>query len=503
MTTGTRGSWLRPLTRPSGAPSPVGRGIAVLLALFALGCGGPGTTRVKPELVPPAETLDFGKIPVLNTKEADVPIQDVGRGTLNVSNVKLKDGTQGFALRTSPTAVESGQTIDIILTFTPAAEQTYTDTLEFDTDDAANPHYEVTLTGEGSTKAVMEVDPSTLDFGRVGECSSALKSFTITSAGTADLIVNEISFVEGSSSAFSFVGSTTTPATVKAMGANGLPGQIQITVKYTVAAGDSMPAQGQIRIRGTDPDHPEVLLDVTGTPNRAPVATIAPLGNGAPGITVDLDGSASMDPDSDNPLTFSWTLRSKPLSSGAQIAQPDQSMTTLKLDDNLPGAYEVQLDVLDATGVKSCQPARATVVATPAQKLLVEMYWDNSVTDLDLHVLRTTTSKIGMPPDDCFYANPAPDWGVAGTMDDPKLLLDALTGYGPEVFGYVNPVDTTYRVAVQFASEHLSTTPASTATVRIYLFGVVKAEFTKTLMHAGDTWAVADVTWPSGDITGL
>ncbi len=479
------------------------RRLTFALTLAALACGRPSTQRVKPELASVLATLDFGKVPVLNVKEAKLPLTDVGRGTLNVSNVHLKDGTQGFAIETSVSIVESGQTNNIVLTFSPAAEASYSDALLFDTDDDTNPHVVVNLVGVGSTKAVMEVDPSTLDFGRVGECSSSLKAFTITSTGTADLIVNEIAFVDGSSPAFSFVGSTKTPATVKAKDANGLPGQIQITVKYTVAAGDSMPATGQIRIKGTDPDHPEVTINLTGSPNRAPVPVIAPLGNGAPGATVNLDGSGSMDPDGDNPLTYAWTLRSKPLSSTATIGAPDQPVTSIHLDDNLPGAYEVQLDVIDSTGVKSCQPARATVVATPAQKLLVEMYWDNSVTDLDLHVMRTTTSVIGMAPDDCFYANPTPDWGMPGPMDDPVLLLDALTGYGPEGFGYVNPVDTTYRVAVVFANEHLSTTPASTATVRVYLYGVVKAEFTKTLMHAGDTWAVADVTWPSGTITGL
>jgi hypothetical protein len=467
------------------------RAAVVMLALGAFACGRPPTQRVKPELSPPPTTLDFGKIPVLNVKEATVPLLNVGRGTLNVKSASLKGGDAGFTLKSFPMTVESGQTNNITVSFEPAAEMTYGDVLQFDSDDDTNPHYEVTLTGIGSTKAGIEVDPTTLDFGRVGECSSALQAFTITSTGTADLIINDISFVDGGSPDFSFVGSTKTPATVKAMTASGSPGSIQITVKYTVPMGE------------TDPDHPEVLLDVKGSPNRAPVPVIAPLMNGSPGATVMLDGSGSSDPDGDNPITYLWTLRSKPLSSAAQIMPDDMPMATLHLDDNLPGAYEIQLDVTDSQGVKSCTPARATVVATPAEKLLVEMFWDNAVTDLDLHVLRTTTSPISKPPDDCYYANKTPDWGMPGPMDDPKLELDALTGYGPEVFGYVNPIDSTFRVAVVFANEHLAANPTSTATVRVYLFGVLKAEYSKTLLHAGDTWPVADVTWPSGTIQGL
>ena len=65
------------------------------------------------------------------------------------------------------------------------------------------------------------------------------------------------------------------------------------------------------------------------------------------------------------------------------------------------------------------------------------MFWDNAVTDLDLHVLRDAGAALGSIPDDCHYANPHPDWGTVGVaQDDPELLRDALTGYGPEVFGY-------------------------------------------------------------------
>ena len=92
---------------------------------------------------------------------------------------------------------------------------------------------------------------------------------------------------------------------------------------------------------------------------------------------------------------------------------------------------------------------------------------------------------------------------VGDATDDPELVRDALTGYGPEVFGYVNPVDGTYRVAVAFENELLSPMPASKVTVRVYLFGILKAEASKTLNKKGDIWEVVDVTWPSGDVMVL
>ncbi|MBS1150524.1 MAG: hypothetical protein H6Q89_2222 [Myxococcaceae bacterium] len=473
--------------------------VVTALALVAA-CRPPSTVGVKPQLVPPTGDQDFGVVPVLNQKSLDIPILNVGRGDLELKSVTLKDPGI-FTLVSAPSTIVAGETANVVVKFVPLKEQDYSDTLVLESNDEANPIIEVKLLGKGSTRALMQVDPMVLDFGRVAECSSVVKTFTITNKGTADLIVEELSFTDGSSPAFAFVGSSKTPAIVKFKDPNGLPGKIQLTVKFTVAAGSMGAAMGSIKIRGTDPDNREVLLMLKGDVNRAPVPVIAPLGNGAPGLTVTLDGSGSSDPDADNPITFKWTMRSKPLSSDTDFLAATSAMTSMRLDPLVPGAYEVQLDVTDALGVKNCQPARATVVATPAQKLLVEMFWDNAKTDIDLHVLRTPTSKLGMAPDDAYYANPAPEWGQIGANDDPIFIRDALTGYGPELFGYVNPIDTTYRLVAEFANEHLDPNPKSKVTVRIYLYGVVKGEFTRTLEKAGNRWIIADVAWPSGDIT--
>jgi hypothetical protein len=473
----------------------------VLAALALAACRPPNTQGVKPQLVPPPGDQDFGTVPVLNKKTLEIPIQNVGRADLEISETSLLSTDGIFTLGEWPKVVQSGQTLNILVTFEPLKEQSYSDTLVVKSNDPGTPELQVHLVGVGSTRAVMEIDPMVLDFGRVPECSAAVQTFTITSKGTADLIVEELAFTEGTSAAYSFVGSSKTPATVKFKDTNGLPGKIQLTVKYTALPGVTGLQMGGIKIKGTDPDNREVTLMLKGEPNLAPVPTIAALGNGSPGLTVMLDGSGSADPDADNPLTYKWTIRSKPLSSDTTIADPAASTTSMRLDPLVPGAYEVQLDVADSEGVKNCAPARATVVATPAQKLLVEMFWDNSTTDIDLHLLRTTTAMVSKPPDDCYYANPKPDWGGAGPNDDPEFIRDALTGYGPELFGYVNPIDTNYRVVAEFANEHLDPMPATKVTVRIYLYGVVKGEFTKTLEKAGSRWIVGDVAWPSGVIT--
>lgn len=480
------------------------RRLAVLLPLAALAaCGGENLSRVRPQLSPPASPVEFGTLPVLNEKRLDVPVLNLGRAKLTVSNVTLGKADGIFQVVSAATVVESGNTENIVVAFVPTEEKAYEDTLTFETDDTDNPSITLTLKGVGSTRAALAFEPATLDFGRIGECASSVLQLTLRSTGTADLVIDDIAFTEGTFPGFTFVGSTRTPATVPVTGSNGLPGEIQLTVKLAIPAGSTGALTGGIRLKTTDPDQQEVVIPLSATVNQAPVPNIAMPGVAAPGQTVMLDGAASMDPDGDTPLSYKWTLRSKPLASTTTLATTDLATTSMTLDPAVPGAYEVQLDVTDAAGVKSCTPARTTVVAAPAQKLLVELFWDNTGTDLDLHVLRTASSALFGVPDDCHFQNRTPDWGMPGPMDDPELVRDALTGYGPEVFGYVNPIDTTYRVTVVFNNELLSPMPASKATVRVYLYGILKAEVSKTLEKKGDVWRVVDVTWPSGTVTAV
>lgn len=481
------------------------RGWAWFVVALLSACPREGVQQVRPQLQPPGNLVDFGTVPVLNEKTVEVELQSLGRAKLTVSNVSLAQDDGIFSIVSFPASIEGGDVDKLVLKFVPQAEAEYGNTLSFDSDDEEHPHLEISLKGVGSTRAVVTVEPETLDFGRAAECGSSVLLFSVKSTGTADLVINSIGFLDGGSDAFSFVGSTRTPATVKTTDPEtGLPGEIQVTVRAAAPAGSEGTLTGTIRLETTDPDRREVLLPVTAVVNKAPVATIAPLPVGAPGQVVTLDGAGSSDADGDTPLTYAWTMRSKPLSSNTVISPVDQPTATMTLDPSVPGQYEVQLDVTDATGAKSCQPARATVVATPAQKLLVEMFWDNAGTDIDLHVVRNNHSTLFVTPDDCYYQNRTPDWGLLGdASDDPELERDALTGYGPEVFGYVNPVNGTYRVWAYFQNALGSTTPASKVTVRVYQFGVLKAEATRTLSAAKESWKAVDIVWPSGEVTVL
>ena len=102
---------------------------------------------------------------------------------------------------------------------------------------------------------------------------------------------------------------------------------------------------GQLIVNdGTEDSDPDTVTITTQ--NTKPVAQIA----GLPAVfvtdTLPLDGSGSSDID-DDPLTFQWTLQTKPANSTAALDDPTSQTPSFVADK--AGTYEVQLIVNDGT----------------------------------------------------------------------------------------------------------------------------------------------------------
>jgi len=103
---------------------------------------------------------------------------------------------------------------------------------------------------------------------------------------------------------------------------------------------------------------------IPGTIYFVPQFNCSPVANSGPdqtvqfGNSVTLDGSGSMDPDEDHPLTYAWEIISKPDGSSAVLNNPNTVNPSFTPD--ISGNYTIQLIVTDALGFLSA-PDTVTV----------------------------------------------------------------------------------------------------------------------------------------------
>ena len=469
----------------------------VLLLLALLACGRTRLQPAVPHAIIDTAPIDFGATPVLFPVQRPVLVVNGGRVPLQLSGIRIEGAA--FEVDPAPRELAAGETAQLQLIFRPPARDVYSGKLSLATDDPDVPTAEVALTGTGTESAALIVSPSSLQFGRVGEGQTATREIALQSAGAADLYLGALGLLPGTPDAFGYVGSVRAPATLP-------PGtQVKLAVRFSPQPGTAA-ASGALQIDSSDPAHPLFLVPLSGSINRAPIAVARASVQGGPpqtgsidaavGAAVQLDATASTDPDGDLPLRFAWSLLARPVGSAAAISAPDAPQPGLQLD--APGIYSVELVATDAAGLPSFLPARLDIRAAPAERLVVELVWDQVPPDLDLHFLEQGAAL--QSAGDCYWANPDPAWVAGGADVNPHHEGDKLTGYGPETVFWKQPAPGTYAIQVVYKAEHGAVSPATNAQVRVYAQGVLAAALTHAMQHAGDVWVAGTVEWPSGRV---
>jgi hypothetical protein len=239
---------------------------------------------------------------------------------------------------------------------------------------------------------------------------------------------------------------------------------------------------------------------VTGEPvaHAGPDQVVKPLD------WVQLDGTASYDPDEFYPLTYQWTFVEVP--QGSQAALVDRGSAGPRFWADLAGDYVIELTVQNANGVWDSTPDRVTITAEPTDGFYVQLSWDTE-SDLDLHLMNGG-GTLYRRPGDCNFCNLNPEWGAPGPADNPSLDYDTIDGYGPETTTIDEPAPDTYTIAVKYygmdgAAYCFWSCPPTLATVRLYMNGSEAKVWTRTMYDAGDVWTVARITWPSQAITDV
>lgn len=267
-------------------------------------------------------------------------------------------------------------------------------------------------------------------------------------------------------------------------------------------------------------------------PNDAPIA-IALIDNGAEnaaeqrlgyivqGEDAPLDGSKSFDPDDSSvtSLTYVWTFAALPEGSmltAEDILIPEDDPETPDVNESAwasftpdtLGTYRLELVVIDEDEGESA-PAVVVVVSTPASNLLIQLDWDDTQADLDLHLIAPDGSYFG--DGDCYSWNPSPNWGSSELANDnPNLSADDDgEGSGPyrESISLGQPEDGDYEVWVHYYSDHSQTLGNSavtaTPTITVSVFGEtiwdasLPTPTPASPLVAGDVWKAGVISWPA------
>ncbi len=474
--------------RRAPIPSPACRVLPALA--LAAACGGSDTTvnQLYPDIAVAPESVDFGDVVVLYDATQTIQLVNAGRATLEVSSIAV-EGNDDAVFNVYPDSVELApdDSMGVDIGFAPATYLLYERDLVVKSNDPDTPELRVPLRGEGVDGPVPDISLSTnsLDFGTVPVGSTEVLYFTITNVGDGDLTIGDTT--QSGSGAFQV---TTWPDGQTLAGEGGM---FTVIVEYapTSDAGDN----GSLTIQSNDPDEPEVEVLFVGNGGGSfdyPVADIDCPGTVDPPDTIDLDGTGSYDPNGYEPLTYQWSLVSSPEGSSAEIDDEAADFTSMFVD--LAGTYEVQLQVTNSMGLTS-SPARCEFEAEPSESLHVEMFWNTGDTDFDLHLVQDGYDFLEKPGD-CCWCNPNPNWGESGSGDDPELALDNRAGYGPENIRLDTPADGNYFVKVHYFEDRGGGT--TTATVRIWIDGVLEDETSQVFDHQNRVWDVGYVKWPEG-----
>lgn len=395
----------------------------------------------------------------------------------------------------------------------------------------------VTLTGNNGIP-IISVTPEELNFGPKLQGDVSSQGVTIVSQGGVPLVVTSVEFTETSSDAFTLDysqlpgfenGGKPTPETplVLEIKEEGLVSVIFTPAEGVVANGGDaviVPAEGLLIVEHNTPDPAkEVPITGLGLVGECPVAIIE-IEEGfevSPQTLLHLSGENSFSPFG-SILGWEWSVMQPDGSQSTFL--PSDTSSTPAFQANVVGYYMFQLTVTDSTGKTSCVPGIAEVMVMPDEAIHVELVWDTpgdaiqfdaglgAGADMDLHFLHPNAEGEDLNEDgvgdgwfdipyDVFWVNPKPNWEDPDLLanDDPSLDRDDKDGAGPENINLILPMDgNTYRVGVHYWAAYEY--GVSTATLRVYLSGVLAYEEKDVVMNNHDLWEACTIEWPSGAV---
>ena len=224
---------------------------------------GTGVPLPMPQLVVTPVVLDFDAVEVGQSSALTLSISNPGTSDLEISAFTLDAlAAAGFALTgvpPVPATVAVGDTLEIEVTFTPAAAGTVTGTVQLLSNAVNTPEVVVPLQGTGVSVPVpqISVQPVALSFGEVPVGSSVALPLTAQNIGSAPLNIAALTLEAEAASGFAL---TNAPVGAVAV----LPSELfSMEMSYTPTAAGTV--TGTVRIQSDAVNGAEVVVPLQGT----------------------------------------------------------------------------------------------------------------------------------------------------------------------------------------------------------------------------------------------
>lgn len=200
-----------------------------------VGCGGgsssgSGGNTQAANLDLSKSTYNFGNVTLGNSATLSVIISNTGNCDLSVKSFTLSDNTN-FAIDSSDCGsgtctVGAGLSCTVVVTFSPTAEGSYSETLSITSDDADTPTATVTLTGQGTSISAYSVVLNQVET----DCSAGTVTAYISVTdqdgfAVTGLTVDDFTVSEG--------GAPIVPASVDYADSTTLPMSVAIAMDYS------------------------------------------------------------------------------------------------------------------------------------------------------------------------------------------------------------------------------------------------------------------------------
>jgi len=458
-----------------------------------------------------------------------------------------------------PILIEPGKSLDGEVVFAPIDDKGRKATLTL-TSNAAGAAT-VQLAGNLNVPCLLVKPEKALDHGLVYVGTESVKTVTLTNCGEGEVQINSAKIAGDTAGVYAFKNAKLpTPDQPTVLAKNG---KATLDIACTPpsenkdSAGVNQPFTAKLDlVDSTAKPNKTITLSCTGNAAKCPTPVIVPEPGEQiePQMPLKLKGSASYAAPPGKVVKYKWTLLDAPAGAVGVKFHPNDTSADVQLGvpgtkpDGSPivwltvaGEYKVKLQVWDDSGTESCAPAVLSVLVVPSVAFHVELLWNTPEdtvqddgpnaegADLDLHVVHSkayqaqqcsATVTKNCQPDldkdgqtdpwfngvyDVYWINPAPKWGNAALQtDDPSLDLDDTNGWGPENMNLQLPENgVDYGVGVHFWDAHgFNSSSPSTATVRIYCMGALKAKFDQP-MNECEMWWVTQVKWPSCDLANF